>query len=171
MTATSPQTALLLTFARRGEEDMIAEAMAVLRDAAPGAHLLAVGTPASEPALRRAGLDDILLYGDGRGARALLADLRARRPGLAAVVYWDSSFAGHLKLEALALLAGPARVLRLAPGVSARTLLRGALLRSVLAKSLQAAGLLAGAAVLCGLAYAWLRFRQIVAGGLRANRT
>lgn len=171
MTGASPQAALLLTFARRGEEALIGEAAASLRSAAPGAHLLAVGTPASEAALHAAGLDDILLYGDGRGARSLLTDLRARRPTLAAIVYWDASFAGHLKLEALALLAGSTRILRLAPGAGDTTLTRGALLRTVLAKSLKAAGLLAGSTLLCALSYTWLRFRQIVAGGLRARRT
>lgn len=160
---------LLLTFARRGEDDAVGRAVAHVRQ--QGARdVLAVGTPVSAPFLRVAGADEILVYGDGTGTRAVIRDLRRRRPRLAVIVYLDASFAGHLKLEALALLSGAKRVWRAAPDGPPTAIGRTGLASSVLAKSLRVFGCLLAGMSICVIAFACLRARQMIAGGRRANR-
>ncbi|MFB3882099.1 MAG: hypothetical protein ACE149_12600 [Armatimonadota bacterium] len=162
-------TGLLLTFARRGEEAVVQQAISRLRD--EGAEqIFAVGTPASERFVREIGIDDIVLYGDGRGARSVVGGLRRRRPRLAAVVYWDERFGGHLKLELLALLAGARRVWRVAPDGARKAMGRGALVWSVLVKTLTACGCAVAGALICGAALVCLRTRRVLAGGSSANR-
>ena len=160
---------LLLTFGRRGEDDAVRRAIAHLRQ--QGAReVLAIGTPVSAPFLRVVGADDILVYGNGTGARAVIRDLRRRRPRLAAIVYLDASFAGHLKLEALALLSGAKRVWRAAPDGPPTAIGRTGLASSVLAKSVRVFGCLLAGMSICTIAFTCLRARQLVAGGRRANR-
>ncbi|HUU55450.1 MAG TPA: hypothetical protein VMY87_11080 [Armatimonadota bacterium] len=167
----SPRTAaLLLTFARRGEEEAIRQALAALREAAPGADIVAIGTPVSTPVLKNLGVDDIITYGDGRGARSVVREARGRRPAAAAVVYWGPGFSAHLKLELLALLCGPPRVLRLAPEALVSAIGRPRLALSVIGKTLAAGALALAGAALCGTALICLRLRQILAGGHRAPR-
>lgn len=161
-------TGLLLTFARRGEETAIRQAVSRLR-AEGVTSLIAVGTAVSAPALSEAGLDDLILYGEGRGAWDVVRELRRRRPAAAAVVYRNAGYGGHLKLEALALLSGARRVQRIAPGVS-RAIGRAWLAATVLAKGLAACGCgLVGAAI-CAPAFVCLTLRQMAAGGSRASR-
>jgi len=163
-------TALLLTFARRGEEEAIRQAMAALREAAPGADVVAIGTPVSRPVLEDLGVDDIIIYGDGRGARSVVREARGRRPAAAAVVYWGPGFSAHLKLELLALLCRPPRVLRLAPEAPVSAIGRPRLALSVLGKILAAGALALAGAALSGAAFICLRLRQALAGGHRAPR-
>ena len=170
MSDAARKTVLLLTFARRGEEEAIRQAMAALREAAPDAVIVAVGTPVSGPVLEHLGVDELIIYGDGRGARSVVREARARRPAAAAVVYWGPGFAGHLKLELLALLSGPPRVLRLAPETPVRAVGRSRLALSVLAKVVTAIALTAAGALVCGTALVCLRLRQALAGGHRAPR-
>ena len=148
MSAPPRTTALLLTFARRGEEEMIRQALAALREAAPSAEVVAVGTPVSGPVLRNLDVDDVITFGEGRGARSLFREARGRRPAVAAVVYWGPGFSGHLKLDALAFLCGPRCVLRLTPESPVSSIGRPRLAFSILGKTLAAAALtLAGAAL------------------------
>jgi len=163
-------TALLLTFARRGEEEAIRQALAALREAVPSADIVAIGTPVSGPVLKNLGMDDIIIYGDGRGARSVVREARGRRPIAAAVVYWGPGFSAHLKLEALALLCRPPRVLRLAPGAPVSAIGRPRLALSVLGKTLAAGTLALAGAGLCGVALTCLHLRQALAGGHRAPR-
>ena len=160
---------LLLTFARRGEDDTVRRAVAHIRQQG-ATDVLAVGTPVSAPALRVVGADDILAYGDGAGTRAVIRDLRRRRPRLAVIVYLDASFAGHLKLEALALLSGAKRVWRAAPEGPPTAIGRAGLSSSVLDKSVRAFGCVLAGMSICTIAFTCLRARQLVAGGRRANR-
>jgi hypothetical protein len=160
---------LLLTFARRGEDDAILQAIARLREHG-AAEVAAVGTPASAPALRELGVGDIILYGEGHGARAVIGKLRRRRPRTAAIVYWDSGFAGHLKLEALALLTGAKHVLRVAPNSQTVTIGRFRLAWIVFLKCLLACVCTTTAAAICGIAFLCLRARQVIVGGSNAGR-
>ncbi len=73
--------AMVLTFARRGEEEAIAEALAWLRREFPRARVAAVGTPVSAPTLRGLGVDEVIEFGGGRGAKATIAEARARESG------------------------------------------------------------------------------------------
>ena len=170
MSDSSSTTGILLTFARRGEEEAIRQALSALREALPGADVVAIGTPVSAPVLESLGVDDIIIYGDGRGARSVLREARARRPAAAAVVYWGPGFSAHLKLEALALLCRPPRVLRLAPEAPVSAIGRPRLVLSVIGKTLAAGALASAGAALCGAALICLRLRQALAGGHRAPR-
>jgi len=165
---TAGGTALLLTFARRGEDAAIRQAVSRLR--ADGAtSVVAVGTPVSAPVLSGLGLDELILYGNGRRAWGVLREMRSRRPAMAAVVYSDAGYAGHLKLEALALLSGARRVQRIAPAGSS-AIGRAPLAAIVLAKGLCACGCAAVGAAICTVAFVCLTLRQITAGGSRASR-
>lgn len=163
-------TALLLTFARRGEDDMVRQALDVLREATPGASIVAIGTPVSEPVLESLGVDEVITYGDGRGARSVVRDTRGRRPAVAAVVYWGPGFSAHLKLDALAFLCGPCCVLRLTPESPVSPIGRPRLALSVLGKAVAAGALTLAGAALCGIALICLRLRQALAGGHSAPR-
>jgi hypothetical protein len=135
--------------------------------------VFAVGTPVSVPSLRGIGVEVVVVYGSGRGPRAVIRDLRRRRPRLAAIVYCDSRFAGHLKLEALALASGAKRVWRLAPGVPWGAIGRARLAWSVFVKSADACGRVLFATGICGVAFVCLRARSAaggLAGGSRASR-
>ncbi len=166
----APGAALLLTFARRDEEPTIRGAMAALREAAPGARLEAICTPASAPLLRALGVEELIVYGDGAGARQVIRQARARRFSAAALVYSQPGFSGHLKLEALALLAGVKQLHRFLPGQEGRALGRLRLAWSVALKCVQTLLRVAAASALCGVAFLCLRLRQALAGGHRANR-
>jgi len=170
MTDPTRPTALLLTFARRGEEAMVRRALDALREAVPGAEIVAIGTPVSAPALKCLGVDGVITYGDGRGARSVVRQARRRRPAVAALVYWGPGFSGHLKLEGLALLCGPPRVLRLTPESPVSPIGRPRLALSVLGKAVAAGALTLAGAALCGPALICLRLRQTLAGGHRAPR-
>jgi hypothetical protein len=162
-------TVLLLTFARRGEEEAIRRAVTLLRPAGAETDLVAVGTPVSAPLLRGLGVPEVLVFGEDGSARALLAALRRRRPRTAAIVYCGPRFGGHLKLEALALLSGARQVVRVLPEGEAR-LGRSRLALTVAAKAAQAAGCLGVGAAVTGLAWLWLRAAQGRRGGRRASR-
>lgn len=161
-------TGLLLTFARRGEDDAIRQALGRLR--VEGAvSVISVGTPVSAPVLSELGCDEVIIYGDGRNARAAITDLRRRRLAMAALIYSDASYAGHLKLEVLALLSGAGWVQRIAPGASS-AISRFSLAASVLAKGLSACALAVIGTVICTAAFVCLTLRQTAAGGRRAHR-
>lgn len=163
------RTGLLLTFARRGEEAAIRQAVTRLR--ADGAtSVIAVGTPVSASALSALGLDGLILYGDGRRAWGVLREMRSRRPAMAAVLYSDSGYGGHLKLEALALLSGARRVQRIAPAGSS-VIGRASLAAVVLAKGLCACGCVLAGTAICTMAFVCLALRQMAAGGSRASRS
>ncbi|MCJ7750110.1 MAG: hypothetical protein MUQ65_03295 [Armatimonadetes bacterium] len=171
MSDSARTTALVLTFARRGEEEAIRQAMAALHETAPGADVVAIGTPVSAPILENLGVDDIIIYGNGRGARSVVREARGRRPAAAAaIVYWGPGFCAHLKLELLALLCRPPRLLRLAPEAPVSAIGRPRLALSVLGKILAAGALALAGASLCGAAFICLRLRQTLAGGHRAPR-
>ena len=164
------RTALLLTFARRGEEELAKRAARDLGEKLPGATVTAVGTPVSAPVLREVGVGEIIIYGNGRGARTVIREARARRPAAAAIVYWSPNFAGHLKLEILALLAGARRVYRFVPDGDPKQAGRVCLAWSVLLKTLQAGLRLVAAELMCGAAWCWLRLQQARVGGNRESR-
>lgn len=170
MSGTSRRSALLLTFARRGEEEAIREALTGLRQRLPDADVFAVGTSVSAPTLRTVGIDTIVTYGDGRGIRAVVRDARSRRPAAAAVVYWDSGSAGHLKLEALALLSGASTIYRFVPGAGSKAVGRLRLACSVAVKCIASIACLTAGAAMCALALVCLRGAEIFSGGRRAHR-
>jgi hypothetical protein len=161
--------ALLLTFARRGEEEAIRRAAATLRQSVTQSDLVAVGTPVSAPVLRGLGIPEVLVLGEDGAARAVVAALRRRRPRTAAIVYCGPRFGGHLKLEALALLSGARQVVRVLPDGEAR-LGRFRLALIVAAKSVQAVCCLAAGGAVVTAAWAWLRVAQGRRGGRRADR-
>ena len=88
---------LVLSFARRGEEEMVRRAVGHLTSEFPGAHVAAVGTPVSAPVLRELGLSEVIVYGGEHGARGVIREVRRRAPGTAAVVYGGPMLSGHLK--------------------------------------------------------------------------
>ncbi len=160
---------LLLTFARRGEEGAIRRAAAALRQSTTEAHLVAVGTAVSAPVLRGLGIPEVLVLGEGGSARAVVAELRRRRPRTAAIVYCGPRFGGHLKLEAVAFASGARQVIRLLPEGEAR-LGRAGLALTVMAKSVQAVCCLAVGSAVTAAAWAWLRAMQGLGGGRSASR-
>ncbi len=162
--------ALLLTFARRGEEGVIREAMAALRSRAGSGRVSAVGTEASAQALREAGADDVIVYGERQGARAVVREVRSRRPVGASIVYGGPGFSGHLKLELVALASGAGRICRCRPETSPQVVGRARLLGSVCAKALGVMARLGVGVGVCAVALCWLRLRQVMAGGGRAGR-
>jgi hypothetical protein len=160
---------LLLTFARRGEEETITRAITLLREECVS-HVAAVGTEISIPMLESLGVDSIIPFGAESGRGAVLHELRLRHSVCAAIVYFDASHRGHLKLEMLALLSGARRVFRIAPEGAVTRLGRGQLLALICVKSLATIGVLCGAAGVCGIAYCWLRLRQLLTRGCHADR-
>ena len=168
----SERIALLLTFARRGEDGEVERALNHLRGPAaggPGAHVAALGTPVSEPVLRQLGVEDLILYGGGKGARAAVREARALRPGTAAILYCGPGFAAHLKLEAFALLSGAGKLHLLSPGLPVKTIGRLRLAWSVSVKALATGVHLLVGALICGVAFACLRLSQMLAGGRRVS--
>ena len=149
---------------------MVRQALDALREAAPDASIIAIGTPISKPMLEGLGVDEVITYGDGRGARSVVREARAGRPAVAAIVYWGPGFSGHLKLEALAFLCGSSRALRLTPESPVSPIGRPRLALSVLGKAVAAGALTLAGAALCGIALICLRLRQALAGGHRAPR-
>ena len=148
---------LLLTFARRGEEEAIREGMAAVREDLPGAEFVALGTAVSAPVMRGLGLEDIILVGEGRGTQAVMREVRARAPRGTLVVYSGPGLAGHWKLELLALASGARRAYRWVPGGPMVVCGRLALAGSVVWKAGLAAVCLAVGGLVCGAA--WLRLR------------
>ncbi len=161
---------LVLSFARRGEEELVRRAVGHLTSEFPGAHIAAVGTPVSAPVLRGLGLADVIVYGGEQGARGVMRAVRARGPAAVAVVYAEPDFSGHLKLELVALASSARRVYQFAPGRSERVVGRLRLGLSVLRKALCAAVRLGVGGVVCGIAFCWLSLRWMMAGGGRASR-
>ena len=149
---------LLLTFARRGEEEAIREGMAAVREDLPGAEFVALGTAVSAPVMRGLGLEDIFLVGEGRASQEVMREVRARAPKGALIVYSGPGLAGHWKLELPALASGARRAYRWVPGgpmvVSGWLALAG----SVVWKAGLAAVCLAVGGLVCGAA--WLRLRS-----------
>lgn len=135
-------TLLLLTFARRGEDDAIRHALSVLAERYPDSRVIAIGTAVSAPVLRDLGVSDILVFGNGKSAREVIEEAQLFMPEVAAIIYDQPRFAAHLKLEALALIVGVRTILRYPPP-SAETpapeptaISRFGLARSVAAKGL-----------------------------------
>jgi len=158
---------LILTFARRGEEDAVGRAVSLSHEL--GRQPAAVGTGTSTPSLTAAGVEDIIAYGEGSGARSVVRELRARRAEEAAVVYWGPGYGGHLKLELLALASGARVVHRILREGKGDRVGRGALFRSVVWKSARATLTVAASGLLCGTAWLFLQASQLV-GGRSANR-
>ena len=163
-------TILVLSFARRDEGEAIAAAMAALSREFPDARFAAIGTPVSEPILEGLGINDIIVYGDGRTARQAVREARSRAPQATAVIYGGPGASGHLKLEALALVTGGGRLYRCLPDRPPRPIGRLRLAVSVAAKALTAGARLAAAAFACCVALCWLRVAQMTAGGRDAGR-
>lgn len=166
-----PPTLLLLTFARQGEETAIRQALESLAREYPGGRWAAVGTPASAPVVRGLGVEEVLTFGEGLSACQLIRRARAHRPQAVVVIYSGPGFRAHLKLELLALAAGPGRVYRSLAGGPARPTARCTFVVSVAAKLLWAAVCAAAGLAICGIAFCYLRFSQLLAGGPRARRT
>ena len=80
---TRGERVLLLSFARREEEDAIRRAVNLLRAELPGAEITAVGTPVSAPMLSALSAERVIIYGGGRSARDAVEELRRCRPSLA----------------------------------------------------------------------------------------
>jgi hypothetical protein len=158
---------LILTFARRGEEEAVARAVTLARETAR--QPVAVGTVTSTPSLKAAGVGDIVTYGEGRGGRTVLRELRARGAQEAAIVYWCPGYGGHLKLELLALASGARIIHRMLLDGKDDRVGRGALLRSVVWKTARAVLAVAAGGVMCGIAFVCLQMSQL-AGGRRASR-
>jgi len=161
-------SAVLLTFARRGEDDAMVAAVGLLRQIAPS--VVAIGTPVSARVMERLDLAQITILGKGAPLRGVLREVRRRRPRAAAVVYSGPGLDGHLKLEGLALLTGAPRILRVRPTHPVQSVDRLRLGLIVWAKLVQAAGCLVAGAATCGVAWGWLRLAQRFAGGDRAGR-
>jgi hypothetical protein len=166
-------TAMLLTFARRGEEAVIADVLAWLRGEWQGVRVAAVGTPVSAPMLQELGVDEVIEFGDGQGAKATLREAKTRGPVAAAIIYGGPGFGAHLKLELLALGIGARRTYRFAPGQPPQAVGRAGLLASVVGKSARAAACLVWGAIVCEEALFWLVLAQAIAGrgGGRAQGT
>jgi hypothetical protein len=161
---------LLLTFARRGEEQVIRDALAHLRSVIPDADVFAIGTSVSAPVLQEAGVGSVITYGPDSGARAVLRESRSRRPAAAAIIYWEPGFGGHLKLEILALLSGVKIAHRFAPGSDARPIGRLRLAWSVGAKCARVLLCAAVGGLICGIAFVSLLASHALTGGGRARR-
>lgn len=158
---------LIVTFARRGEEEAVVKAVTLAREL--GRQPVAVGTPVSRPVLQAAGVEDIITYGEGRGGRSVVREMRARRVQEAAIVYWGPGYGGHLKLELLALASGARVVHRIALAGESDRVGRGALLRSVVWKTARAMLAVAAGGLICGIALLFLRAGQLT-GGRHASR-
>ncbi len=162
---------LLLTFARRGEEQAIRHALARLRSEIADADVFAVGTPVSTPVLRDVGITSVITYDSKSSARSVVWECRSRRPERAAIVYWGPPFGGHLKLELLALLSGAGITHRFVPGSDPKPIGRLGLTCSVGAKCLRALLCAAAGGLICGAAFVCLLLSQGLTGGGRARRS
>ena len=171
---------LLLTFARRGEERAIQSTVLILREAVPGARVVAVGTLVSAPVLRDLGIATILVYGDGKSARQVIEEAQLFMPEAVAIIYDNPRFCAHLKLEALALLIGVRTILRCPPppqtaeteiqAPKPQTIGRLRLALGVLSKGLLLALRLVAATVLTTLACSYLCWFGRRRGGRHAGR-
>jgi len=161
---------LLLTFARRGEEAAVREAVRALAREFPEAYVTAVGTPASADKLRALGADEVIVFGEGRGARGVIRAARSLRAVGTMIVYGGPGRSGHLKLEVLALLANGGRLFRYPPDGRVTRVGRAGLLCSVAVKLVRAGLCLMVGAIVCGFAFPYLRAAQLLAGGRRARR-
>jgi len=164
-------TVLLLTFARRGEESAIREALALLSHSFPDAAVFAVATPVSAASLELLGVADLVIFDHTRSARRVLAEAARRKPRAAAIVYSGARPEGHLKLEFVALRSGAGRIYRCLSEGSPELVGRVHLLGSVLWKAVLTCGHLVAAAGICCAAFCWLRVAQLLAGGRRASGT
>lgn len=162
--------AVIISFARRGEEAAIRQAIEHVTRDSPGVQLAAFGTPVSAPVLHSLGIEDVMVLGGAQGAREALRAARARRPELAVVVYSGPGTGGHLKLEALALSLPSARLRRFVPGEMYRMVTRPGLALAVAGKLVQAACCLIAGGLVCSAAWIWLRLAQLLRGGRRARR-
>ncbi len=161
---------LLLTFARRGEEEAIRAAIAALQERHPQARLLAVGTPVSEPVLRGLGVGRVLVYSKEHPARRVLEEAQLCMPEATAVVYQGEDLRGHLKLEALALAVGARETLRCRlthPPMRVGRLRLGAI---VLGKALHLAARTTLGMVVAAAAYGVLRWYGRGGGNPDASR-
>ena len=161
---------LLLTFARRGEEAAVREAVHALAGEFPEARIAAVGTPASADTLLSSGVEELILFGDGSGVRGVIGAARSLRAVGTMIVYGGPGRSGHLKLEALALLANGGRLFRYLPDGRPIPVGRTALFCSAAVKLVRAGLCLMVGAIACGLAFPCLRAAQVLAGGPRARR-
>jgi len=161
---------LLLSFARRGEEEAIRAAMDAVGAQCPGARWAAIGTPASAPVFRSLGLGEVLVSGDRVSPRQLLRMARAQRPQAAVIIYSGPGTSGHLKLELVALAVAAPKVYRFVPGEEARPLGRFCLLGPVAAKLVQAGARVAVGALVCMAALCWLSLKDMAKGGRHARR-
>ena len=167
----SPRSVLLLTFARRGEEEAIRQTMDALAARHPGARVLAVGTPVSEPALQQLGVARVLIYSAGHSARRVVEEAQLCMPEAIAIVYQGDDFRGHLKLEALALAIGARETLRCRPGQEPERLGRSRLAAIVLGKALHTAARIFVGTAVSALACGVLRWACWPGGGRGASRS
>jgi len=161
---------LLLTFARRGEEEAIRRAMEALRTEFAGAQITAVGTPVSAPVLSALGAAHVIVYGEGHGARDVVQEIASCQASAAAIVYGGPGLSGHLKLELLAVLSRARRVRRFTPDGAAGSIGRLGILCSVWAKASGSLLRLVAGGMVCATAFCFLRTSQLLVGGHRAGR-
>ena len=161
---------LLVTFARRGEEQAIRDALVELERGFPEAGVFAVATPDSAPVLKSVWVGDLIVYDARRPARRVLREVAARRPKAAAIVYASGAPEAHLKLEVVALGSGARAIDRCLAQGRVQVVGRLRLFGSVICKAALAGVHLLVAAGMCGLAFWWLRVAQLLAGGRRASR-
>jgi hypothetical protein len=161
---------LLLTFARRGEEAAVREAVRALAREFPEACVTAVGTPVSADKLRALGADEVIVFDEGSGARGVIRATRSLHAVGTMIIYGGPGTCGHLKLEALALLASGGRLFRYPPEGRVAPVGRAGLLCSAAVKLVRAGLCLMVGAIVCGLAFPHLRAAQVLAGGRRARR-
>ena len=166
-----PRNVLLLTFARRGEESAIREALALLHHNFPEREVFAVATPASAPALQHLGVSNLVLLSSTQPARRVLAEVAGRRPDAAAIIYSSPRPEGHLKLELVALRSGAPITYRCLSENPPELVGRVRLFGSVLWKAILTVAHCAAAAPVSLIAFCWLRVAQLLAGGRRASRT
>jgi len=163
--------AIILSFARRGEDEAVRQAVARVREELPDARLAALGTPVSAPVFRSLGIDDVMVLGGERATRDVLREVKARGPRSAAITYSGPGTGGHLKLEILALSLPVSRIHRIVSGEAVRTASRARLALAVAGKIAQAGACLLVAGLACGIAWVWLRLAQLLLGDSRARRT
>ena len=167
----SSSVAIILSFARQGEDDAICQAVDWVREEFPDAHLAAFGTPVSAPVFLSLGIGDVMVLGGERGTRDVLREAKARRPRVAAIIYSGPGTGGHLKLEMLALSVPARHIYRVVPGEAVCTASRARLALAVVGKILQTGPCLIVAGLACGVAWVWLRLAQLLTGDGRARRT
>jgi len=163
--------AIILSFARHGEDETIRQAIERVREGSPGAHLAAFGTSVSAPVFRSLGIEDVMVLGGERGTRDILREAKARQPRVAAIVYSGPGTGGHLKLETLALSVPVRRIYRVVPNEAVRAVSRSRLALAVSGKFAQTGACLVAGGLACGVAWVWLRLAQLLTGDGRARRT